>query len=224
MLIFQHGLISEQLKGLYESFLALGSFVNFYYSSDETSMKFLNICKIIANHINNFEADIRKNVAMTESLLLDSDIVRTIKFSINKNQYAIIKPLENQIKVLNKEITDLKIKNQKVTEKSDALELRIFNFTSEIERHRRNTRLSLIFSDPTEQLCGLCQKVFKPSLNFSWSCKHHKAKIINNLWFCCGKTGSDAEGCLVTKHVSIEEIEEIAKDSEKYMYCTVFFI
>lgn len=161
---------------------------------------------------------------MTESLLLDSDIVKIIKLSLNKNREAIIKPLEYQIIALNKEIAELKEKNQKILDKSENLELKIFNFTKEIQSHRRNTRLSLIFSDPTEQLCGLCQKIFKPSLNFSWSCRHHKAKIVKNLWFCCGKIGPDAEGCLVTKHICMEEMEELAKETQKYVFCTVVYI
>jgi len=57
------------------------------------------------------------------------------------------------------------------------------------------------------KFCVNCCKEYLENENFNWSCNFHLYKycLINNVWWCCGKTNPNAKGCKVTKHTFKEE-------------------
>jgi hypothetical protein len=114
------------------------------------------------------------------------------------------------------------LKNLELYEKINGLESKAASFVLELEKQRRKSRLSIFFADKSEKVCGKCQKVFSPVMNFNWSCRYHKARIVNDLWFCCGKTGDDAKGCIVDKHVTVEELENFENEiKDSKLFCVV---
>lgn len=218
----QQTLLYEKVSGLSESFTVLNSINSQESASTDLITKLTSSLKNLNNFMESIELSLKDQIKLSNSLLSECDLVSHLKSIFMKSEEKIVKPYKTLIQTLRDEIHELNKTCAEMKEKNEILELRVFNFLQEIEKHRRNTRLSLIFSDPTEKICGNCQKIFKPLENFSWSCKHHKVKIVNNSWYCCGQVGDAAQGCVLGKHISVEEMEEELQN-EKYenLFCVV---
>ena len=204
----QQLILSEQLAGLTKSFSSLSSFRSLESRASENITKNFLSLKQLNAYTESMENSIQAHIDLSQSLVSECDLVAHLKGVILKSEEKLLKPYKALIQSLRTELDLMTLTCSDLKEKNSTLELRVFNFLQEIEKHKRNTRLSLIFSDPTEKICGACQKIFKPNENFNWSCKHHRVRILNNSWFCCGKHGQMAEGCVVGKHISVEELEE----------------
>lgn len=220
----QQQILSEQLAGLAKSFSSLSSFKDLESSTSENIRKNIFSLKQLNTYTESLENSIQVHIDLSQSLVSECDLVSHLKGILLKSEEKLLKPYKTLVQTLRTEIDLLNATCSELREKNLTLELRVFNFLQEIEKHKRNTRLSLIFSDPTEKICGMCQKIFKPAENFNWSCKHHRVKIVNNSWFCCGKHGQMAEGCVIGKHISVEELEEheYVKVQER-LFCVVRF-
>lgn len=218
----QQTLLYEKLSGLSESFTELNSIKSQESLSSTLITSLSSSLKSLNTFLESVELSLKDQIDLSNSLISECDLVSHLKTVLLKSEEKIVKPYKAHIQSLREEIFSLNQSCSELKEKNETLELRVFNFLQEIEKHKRNTRLSLIFSDPTEKICGQCQKIFKPLENFSWSCKHHKVKIVNNSWFCCGKVGEAAQGCVIGKHVSIEEMEEELQNSKhENLFCVV---
>jgi flagellar biosynthesis/type III secretory pathway chaperone len=75
-----------------------------------------------------------------------------------------------------------------------------------------------------EKYCKNCQKPYKDSKNFNWSCKRHASAFNDDRYWCCGQTEKDSEGCITSKHVSSDDVaeEEQTKD-DSVIFCSVRF-
>jgi F0F1-type ATP synthase delta subunit len=202
---------------------SLHTLKTFDLKKDEQTRSLLSSAKNLFENHSTLQKNLEEATLLAQSLIKDCDLAKHLKGILLKSEEKIAKPYKKLIKSLRLELEQLKSTNSDLNDKNSVLELRVFNFLQEVEKHRRNTRLSLLFTDPTEKICGNCQKVFKMMENFNWSCKHHKAKLVENIWFCCGKIGAKAEGCLVAKHVSVEEMEETRVDRIASVFCSVIF-
>lgn len=217
----QHTILSEKISGLTTSLASLNTLKLF----DEHNNTFLtslyqSIKSLFSTH-KALQSSLEEITLFANQLIQDSDLARHLKGLLIKSEETILKPYKTLVSSLKQELESLKNSNLELSDKNSVLEMRVFNFLQEVEKHRRNTRLSLLFTDPTEKICGNCQKVFKASENFNWSCRHHKAKIVGSNWFCCGKVGAKAEGCIVNRHVSVEEMEETRGVKTDLVFCCV---
>ena len=68
---------------------------------------------------------------------------------------------------------------------------------SRITRMKKTRFTSAIDSSKT---CKLCGTDYLESENFNWSCRTHKSEYSGEIWWCCGKTNKDAQGCKFEKH------------------------
>ena len=75
--------------------------------------------------------------------------------------------------------------------------------------------------------CINCTRAFLETENYNWSCKRHNTKFHEEtqIYWCCGKKGREAEGCVISKHEAREDDED-DKDKEEdllgfnYALCT----
>lgn len=58
------------------------------------------------------------------------------------------------------------------------------------------------------KMCNNCKKDFKDSENFNWSCRVHQSQWSGEMWWCCGKSTSNAPGCRFGMHVTNEDKED----------------
>lgn len=47
-----------------------------------------------------------------------------------------------------------------------------------------------------EKICNNCGIEFNEHDNFNWSCLTHKSEYGGEYWWCCGKKGDKAKGCI----------------------------
>ena len=122
-----------------------------------------------------------------------------------------------------------KVEVDRVTRKRDELEgllevtkrdLDILNREyEEVRRRITSTKVAAI-----EKVCINCKKLYQESENMNWSCKTHMSQYSANMWWCCGKSNHDAEGCKVGLHASKENPEEQGMKYFSKLLCTVIFI
>jgi hypothetical protein len=221
-MLLQHTLISEKLRSLYSSLLALHESFSSPFKQYSEYLQLSSLIFQLIRSIENSELQNQSRLAQAEALLQESEFITNLKGYLNKTNDNLIRNYKMQLSSIEKEMQGLRTENQIINGTKDALEMKIFNFTQELEKQRRHTRLSLIFADKSEKICARCQRVYKPADNFKWSCQHHRAKIVNGVWFCCGKIGEGAEGCIRTEHISGEELDEVEKNPGKVVFCNVF--
>ena len=221
-LVLQNTLIVEKFCSILKSFENIQDFKLLQEKSNEKVKDIFHFLISTSKFYNNLEKDLKSTLNLNKNLLQDLDLAQNLKSYLSHNKKTLIKPYKAEIKDLKLKLSYLSLKNQEYEERINELESKLSNFIQELEKQRRKSKLSIFFGDKNEQTCGKCQKVFSPILNFNWSCRYHKARIINDLWFCCGKTGSDAIGCLLDKHISVEELEIIEEHSKQIkLFCYV---
>jgi len=60
--------------------------------------------------------------------------------------------------------------------------------------------------------CKNCGKEYLEAENFNWSCRTHQSDFGGEMWWCCGKLGSQALGCKFSKHESKDDEDEIVDE------------
>jgi hypothetical protein len=65
-----------------------------------------------------------------------------------------------------------------------------------------------------EKICENCGVEFNEQDNFNWSCLTHKSEYGEDMWWCCGKKGEKAKGCMKQKHVERDHDEDSILDIE----------
>jgi hypothetical protein len=69
--------------------------------------------------------------------------------------------------------------------------------------------------DINKKFCSLCQKEYKESENFNWSCCTHRSEWGGQMWWCCGKTKQTAQGCKFQKHVCKDKEDEDEQEGDQ---------
>lgn len=64
------------------------------------------------------------------------------------------------------------------------------------------------------KVCRTCGKEYHEKENFNWSCRTHRYEYSGEMWWCCGKRGSDVQGCRFAKHESKED-EDDDEDNDR---------
>ena len=88
------------------------------------------------------------------------------------------------------------------------------------EREKMKERIKKLRSrkgkfDSSSKICKNCGKDYNEKENFNWSCRTHRGEYSGEMWWCCGKEGKDAAGCLYAKHESKDEDEDEEDEKEK---------
>ena len=125
------------------------------------------------------------------------------KEQFEMNQEKIVKGFRNRIQKVQTEYSmcleereSLKLENLELSKKQ-------FDTEKELKSIRKKIRQNTISGSlDIEKYCVKCQKSFVDSENFNWSCKSHMSLIHNNIFWCCGKEGKEAPGCIISRHLS----------------------
>ena len=88
------------------------------------------------------------------------------------------------------------------------------------EREKMKERIKKLRSrkgkfDSSSKICKNCGKDYNEKENFNWSCRTHRCEYSGEMWWCCGKEGKEAPGCLYAKHESKDEDEDEENEKEK---------
>jgi chromosome segregation ATPase len=227
LISFEKEIITDKLKGFYSAVKSIiGSHGLVEKLVQEFNTLYPEIQKIIKDNeliigafpIKAFEIDklMTRNLELTE-----------ITSDMNSQKDKTIKNLKEAYLALKKELEIYKEENEKLKLSLESADKMYQDLLDEFKKFRKRSKVKN-YSDSIneERLCKNCQKYFKESENFYWSCRTHSSPIVENTYWCCGKTGKEAGGCIVSKHISKEDI---IKDDEyqnitDIKFCPVFYI
>ena len=70
--------------------------------------------------------------------------------------------------------------------------------------------------EDNQKICKKCTREYLEKENFNWSCKTHQSEWSSDaqMWWCCGKTTKEADGCKIAKHESKDDDEDEAADPD----------
>ena len=74
----------------------------------------------------------------------------------------------------------------------------------------KNKRLRV---DINQKICKKCGKDFLENENYNWSCRTHPSEY-NAMYWWCGKTKKDAQGCTIGKHESRDDEDDTAVEDK----------
>ena len=164
--------------------------------------------------------------AVQERDLLRKDYIELteIKAELTKQKEKIMKAFKEKFTTMQKELNEALEGREVIKGKLEEVEKKYVDVTEEFKRFRMKTKAKYSgISEKDEKFCKNCQKSFFENENFNWSCRVHASKLSGDTYWCCGKSGKDSVGCIVSKHSSKDEDEIIDEDnlSAPTKFCSV---
>ena len=96
-----------------------------------------------------------------------------------------------------------KITKQDMQEQQKKFDNTVFDLEKALTNQRKNNeklRNRQWFDPKKQRICQNCMKEFNEKSNFNWSCRTHQGDWGGNMWWCCGKTQLNSQGCRYQKH------------------------
>lgn len=211
-LIMNSAIIGERLKGLYLAYNEISAAISLERKLFLLVSTFNRNCKVL------IEKD-TENTEIADIVL--PDILVLIKsshlsFYTRNNMINELKRLKNVIisKVTNcaQDITSNRQESENLLSLHSSVESKLQLFNEEYER--AHVKLAEILATNkknqmnAERVCENCSKVYSEENNFNWSCKTHSNIWGGSIYWCCGSTEKDSQGCQKSKHLTKEESEE----------------
>ena len=152
----------------------------------------------------------------------DCEDFLSTKQNFYKTQQKTLKSFKEKTKSMQSLLSQALYEKELLKTKYSELEKKLFDSNKELKKLRKklSSRKSKSLSMEEEKFCSKCQKTYTEKDNFNWSCKTHLGIVQNNMFWCCGIKGKDSEGCIVAKHQSNEEENEIEDDFVLVKFCT----
>lgn len=131
----------------------------------------------------------------------------------NKEDQKKISDLEAMMKEKNDEINKLKHELERTIRSTKLLQDENLKLRQRIQRIK-NKRFRI---EDNQKICKKCTREYLEKENFNWSCKTHQSEWSNDaqMWWCCGKTTKEADGCKIGKHESKDDDEDEAADPKE---------
>jgi chromosome segregation ATPase len=128
-----------------------------------------------------------------------SNILQTVKTNNdakNKEDLKTITDQKEAIKEREEAITKLTLDLDKATKDMKQLKDENVKLRQRIQRIK-NKRFRI---EDNQKICKKCGKEYLEKENYNWSCRTHTSEHTGEMYWCCGKTSKDAEGCKISKH------------------------
>jgi hypothetical protein len=219
LLNMKHAIVGEQLKGSYESFLAL---------SHPVSVE-LRLDNIIRNVM---EFSTENNEHEKKQLEFAHSVMPSIIFLTNssgtlylqrKNMISDVRRIKNTVVHSIHNIGDsIEITQQQsghLVKLSSKLDEKLKSFTEEYDRiyTKMNNFAANNAKDDmkVDKICENCGQVYTETNNFNWSCKTHSGTWGGTMYWCCGKKNKEAIGCIMKKHQTKEQVKDIEENAKK---------
>ncbi|CAG9336004.1 unnamed protein product [Blepharisma stoltei] len=203
-------IIGEQLKGLYFAINSLGNMKSNEFGLFAEFELFTRNSRKLADFILQIERDIQWELKDKDQLIKDLIEIKEAKESLVTNRDKIYKAFKEKVITLENDLNsnvklreELKQEVEELKKKLSALTEEYNNLKQRLKQYR-SSRSNI--SD--ERFCKNCQKLYLESKNFNWSCRMHSSIYSGEVYWCCGNTNKDSLGCISTKHVSKDDVNE----------------
>jgi hypothetical protein len=217
----ENSILCEKLKALSESFSSV--LISSTLESKLTAE--LDQLKNSLSSLCTADSEIRsqsQNFSLNQRQLEESiSSVLSFNSSFKDRAEKIIRVLKDQIKVYQDESKILLSTNVELLKETQDLDFQRLTIANELAGVRKSlAQHSKRFRD---LICQNCKKLFREEDNFNWSCKTHLSVYNGTMFWCCGQTDKDAEGCIVGKHVWAED-EEHKGNIKNTVFCSVKYM
>lgn len=62
-----------------------------------------------------------------------------------------------------------------------------------------------------QKICRNCLKEYNDKDNFNWSCRTHQGEFGGVIWWCCGRSNKEDQGCKFGQHEPKDEGDQIKR-------------
>eukprot|EP00347_Sterkiella_histriomuscorum_P024062 403332433 len=214
----KYEIIEEQLKFLYNSLQSLANAKNL---EDKFQFK-IDTLQLQYNSMMSEKSDMMDNLRRTTSERDESrDFLKEMTASrtmLLKEKEAFATSMKDKVAQLELDLKSTKSELDKLNE--DFQKLEKFNKQMLNERDKMKQRLVKLKNrrfkiDQEQKICKKCGKEYHEKENYNWSCRTHQSDYGGEMWWCCGKTDKEAQGCKFSKHESKEDDEDDADPDDK---------
>ena len=200
-------IMCEKLKGLYGAFDSLlGSCGTTSQLTEklEISHKYGKILS---------ESNLELN-SLIDSLLIEKEGILKDCREFLETKDSFLTEKEHTIKLFREKYLGMQSDLTRSIQEREVLKIKNveleFNLSNVSEAFRKlRDKVKLRFANASEieeeKYCSKCNKTYIEHNNFNWSCRTHLGAFQENTYWCCGKQGKDAPGCIISKHMSKEE-------------------
>lgn len=220
MLVLEKEIMEEKLKGFYEAWVNLvGKLSSFYKIEEECEIISKGNFKL-AKYTDQITEQLEKIQDERDVLQKDYRELVRMKDEYMERKERFQKVTIDKVKMLQKEISSLLEEREKLQLYCTEIEKKLSEASEELRLMRTRSKKSKVLrSESQEKFCAMCFQVYNEQENFNWSCKTHKSKLCNDRYWCCNGIGKDAPGCLLSKHITNEELLEQEEKGEVIKYC-----
>ena len=218
---FEKELLMERVKGIYDCYQnLLGSF----NSVNKLQNEYSKILELSLGAIKNEERVNINYVSVVNerNKLIEEygDFVR-IKTELYSQKERILRVFKERFLLLQIELTSCISEREAYKVKYFEIEKRFSDISEELKRTRAKIKHNKKFFEVDEEkYCRRCNQTYFESDNYNWSCRTHHDVFTGTLYWCCGKTGKDAAGCIISMHAPKEEDLEERKNEAIAKYCS----
>lgn len=141
-----------------------------------------------------------------DMLMRDHIELSDIKSDLLNQKEKMAKVFKEKFTTMQKELTQAVESRELFKAKQEETEKKYIDISEEFKKFKHKVKIKFTsVHEKEEKFCKNCQKSYFESENYNWSCRVHASKITGDTWWCCGKAGKDAVGCMVSRHMGKEE-------------------
>ena len=211
--------MEEKIKGLYDSVIALAEKYSSYNKiRDEYAIVF-NASACLSDTENSNLQEFNKLNQERLQLIKEYLELAEIKEDYLKKKKKMQTAFTEKAKDMKKETHLLNEEKEYYKSQVCDLEKRFSHVSEELKKHKGKERKS-IYSANEELLCAKCLCSYYENENFNWSCRTHRSQFSGDRYWCCNLIGKDTPGCILSKHITKEELlEKNRKNNNAVKYC-----
>ena len=224
LIFLEKEIVVDKSKGLYEALnklftpFCIDSKLNeeFKIVKDQSARLF----SLIENERKGMKQILHEREKFMNGYLQLSDL--EIEYYTQKER--IVRIFKERTSSMQQEISKISEEKQTISNKFTELEKKYQTCLDEFKEFRKRVRRKFVIYDKNqEKFCKNCQRSYTEHENFNWSCRTHASYYSQGFFWCCGETLKDTPGCIVSKHISNEDSEEIYGEERtaNKIFCTV---
>lgn len=211
--------MEEKIKGLYESLIELIGKCSIVEKLEEEHKIVLESLKISnENDSVDYKMFMKKTKEISMALEDYSELIKVKEEYIAKRD-KIVKLYTEKLKNIQKEHAQL-IEEKEIYRKQLLESEKRYSEAAEELKRLKFLKKKSKKAQNDELFCGKCLKTYFESENFNWSCRTHQSQISNDHYWCCNKTGKDTSGCIISKHITKEDLIDQEVDTNTVKYCS----
>lgn len=218
---FETEILCDRVKSIFECFEEMLNSVQKIHTLESFVLANGRLGANVSEMFLELEIKLKKVTESRDSIVNDYKEFLAMKEEYTKNQSKMIRVFKERYNSLQNEYAIILNEREGLKSRNLDLEKMHSDVSEELQKLRKKvkSRVANGSNMDQEKFCSKCQKTYFERENFNWSCKTHHGNMHENVYWCCGKTGKESGGCVISKHISKEETNTQIHDPYAVKYC-----